>query len=155
MKNLMARILLSVVVTVAALAFAAPSPAHADAPSYHSCVSGSVCLYQWVGFTGPNGPAKRWQSSFSNIWQPSGHAGCLTLSPAVWPNGTPVSANSAGFVSNPAGTFSGPDWVLSFYLADGCVGTRATVTMTQEVETSHMGAPWYHGIRSIGLTLLV
>jgi hypothetical protein len=127
------------------------TPARAD--TYHSCVSGSVCLYQWINFSGPNGSAGRWQSSLGNIWY--SWDGCLVIWPATWANGTPVSANSAGFVSNPGGQFAGADWKVTFYTSGNCTTGGFSVSLIQETETGQLVPPHYHGIRSIGITLSV
>ena len=132
------------------------SPASpALAATYHSCISGSVCLYQWTNFTGPNGPGGRYQVAMSNIWHDP--TGCWDIL-AWWPNSTPVRGNSWSFVSNPAGSIQGPDWRLHFYTGADCTGTDAAVSLSYETENSHLSAPFVAGtpgIYSMAVTLSV
>jgi len=127
----------------------------AQAAPVHSCVDASVCLYQWVDFTGPSGPAYRYQIAFTTIWHTG--SGCWTLT-GNWPNGTVRSGNSWSFVSNPQGTFSGPNWKLRLYTSNNCTGQNAPISMTQEVESRQLNAPYRAftpGIKSVGLTQVV
>ena len=127
----------------------------AQAAPVHSCADASVCLYQWVDFTGPSGPAYRYQIAFTTIWHTG--QGCWTLT-GNWPNGTVRSGNSWSFVSNPLGTYSGPDWKLRLYTTNNCTGQNAPVVMTQVVESRQLNAPYRAftpGIKSVGLTMIV
>lgn len=127
----------------------------AFAATYHSCISGSWCLYQWTNFTGPDGPSGRYQRAISSVWHDP--TGCWDIL-AWWPNNTPVSGNSWSFVVNPAGAYQGPDWRFHFYTGSDCSGTEAAVSMEYETETAQLNAPFRAGtpgIRSVSVSLLV
>lgn len=71
----------------------------------NGCVDSAFCLYQWLNFG-----AGKWQTSYANILLHTNN--CITITPAVWPNGTPVSDNSGSMISNgnsfwPADTYYG------------------------------------------------
>lgn len=75
------------------------SPAKAN--SIYGCGSATVdnviCLFQNTNYG-----AGKWISSFQNIYNHPGN--CLNISPAQWPNGTPVNDNSWALVVNGDGT---------------------------------------------------
>ncbi len=149
------RIMAGLAALVLALTISLSNAQAAFATTYHSCIGASVCLYQWTNFTGPNGPSGRYQVALTNIWHAS--TGCWNIL-AWWPNSTPVRGNSWSFVSNPEGTYSGPDWKLYFYTGANCTGTSAAVSLAYETENDHLGAPFVAGtpgIYSMSMTFSV
>lgn len=139
MKQRIAAVLVSLL-----LVLGIASPARAD--TYHSCISGSVCLYQWTNFSGPNGPSGRYQVALSSIWHAS--TGCWNIL-AWWPNNDRIAGNSWSYVVNPAGTIQGNDWRLYFYTGQNCSGTSGSVVLAYETENAHMSAPFVAGTPGI------
>lgn len=145
---------------VAALAlgaFGLAAPAAATGVYQRGCPPDSVCLYQWVGFSGPAGsPIPGWKSSFTNIASHLNSCLDLQVPLAEWANGTPVHDNSASIVVNGAGDISdkinirvydqaycdSPDWAGFNAAWESEASDLHTVSM-------NFGINAYHHIHSI------
>lgn len=73
----------------------------------------SLCLYQWVNFG-----AAKWCSTFANFWNNPNN--CITITPATWPNGTPVSDNSGSLIANGNGDYDGVHYSGDVYDSGNC-----------------------------------
>jgi len=124
------------------------TPAMADS----SCPTGvgEICLNQAENYA-----QEMWRSSFNNINLHSNH--CLSIPPATWSNGTPVSGNSGSMKINGASAWS--NYSVIIFIGSPTCNTGATHYYFNGASTyaypdlHTINA--YHGINSIQILPLI
>lgn len=113
--NRFRRLILAVAVAVglASVGIGA-SPALASAAG-GNCATNNFCLYRFENYNGKIS-GERWQTSFQNIWNSSGH--CISIPPAQYSGGGAVADNSQSMQYKGSSTWG--NYIITYYNWTGC-----------------------------------